>query len=142
MNYKNASLKDFKIIQSLLKQTKLPYEDCKEHIDNFILIEKDSQVIGIGGLELYNNLALLRSIAVIPKLQGKGLGIKIYNKLKEKAINSGVNRLFLLTQTADIFFEKQGFIKVERDKIPEQIKKTKQFSSLCPSSAIIMSIDI
>jgi amino-acid N-acetyltransferase len=51
----------------------------------------------------------------------------------------GIKELYLLTNTAEGFFSKIGFNKVERDNVPDSIRATKEFQSLCPSTAACMA---
>lgn len=104
MTWRSASDQYLQSIQSLLKLSGLPFEDCGEHLRNFIILEKDNQLIGVGGLEIYGEVALLRSIAVLSSYQGRGFGHKFYNQLRAKALENGVKQLFLLTETAEQYF--------------------------------------
>jgi amino-acid N-acetyltransferase len=45
----------------------------------------------------------------------------------------------LLTQTAEAFFERHGYQVADRDHVPDEIKQSAEFQSLCPSSAICMT---
>lgn len=50
----------------------------------------------------------------------------------------GVEEVYLLTTTAEGFFARLGYERVEREGAPESIRGTKEFSSICPSSAVLM----
>ena len=140
MNFRIAAKSDLNNIQAILKEENLPYQDCESHLNNFIVLELDDDIIGIAGVELYDDIGLLRSVAIKNKHKGKGLGAEIYTKIKEHAFQKGVKELYLLTVTAVQYFEKQGFVKINRDLAPLEIKKTKQFSGLCSLSAIVMKL--
>ena len=142
MQFRTATANDLTQITSLLKQNNLPFEDCAEHLKNFIVLENEQKIIGTGGLEIYGNIGLLRSIAVLPEFQNQGLGENIYLKIKTFARSCNINQLFLLTETADHYFAKHGFKTVNRESVPNKIRKTEQFSGLCPTSAIVMSCNI
>ena len=55
-----------------------------------------------------------------------------------KAKAKGLTELFLLTTTAAAFFERLGFRAVPLDTAPLPIQHTQEFSTLCPSSAVLM----
>jgi amino-acid N-acetyltransferase len=101
-------------------------------------MEVRDKIIGVGGLERYASVGLLRSVAVLPEFQGRGYGGEICSRLEHRASADGVKRLYILTETATGFFEKRGFKPVDRSAAPEQIKSTQQFCRLCPSSASLM----
>jgi N-acetylglutamate synthase-like GNAT family acetyltransferase len=50
-----------------------------------------------------------------------------------------VRQFYLLTTTAEAFFARRGFRKIARQSVPAAIGDTREFKSLCPSSAICMT---
>ncbi len=125
----------------LLKQNNLPVSDLDENKDLYALVE-DQNIIATGGLEFFGDCALLRSVSVKKEEQGRGWGKIINGELEIVAKNKGVNCLYLLTTTAKDFFYKEGYIVVNRDEVPEPIKNSSEFSSVCPSTAIVMKKEI
>lgn len=139
---KKASVDDISLIESLLRTNSLPYEDISSKIDSLFL-ERDSHgMIGIGGVEIYDKCGLLRSLVVQESLRGKGYGKKFCNELIQYAKEEGVRELYLLTTTAEHFFERLGFERIDRKAAPTAIRNTTEFASLCPSSAILMRMSI
>jgi amino-acid N-acetyltransferase len=136
----NAKQTDYDGVVALLRRTGLPPDEVDLHIENFHIIkhpkdnERSDPLIGSVGLELYEEAALLRSLAVHPDFQGMGLGSRLVDSMIEKAKGMGFNQLFLLTDTAEIYFKKKGFVTVMRDKVPEDMKQSIEFTTLCTSS--------
>ena len=122
----------------LLESLHLPTVDLPLMLDNFVIAKEKEIVVGCGGLELYESIALLRSLAVATHFQGQGLGNLLYRAVLDLAQEKGVQEVYLITTTAADFFLKQGFQKVERTQVPTAIQQTAQFTSVCPSSATIM----
>jgi amino-acid N-acetyltransferase len=56
----------------------------------------------------------------------------------EAAKGRGIRRLFLLTNTAEEYFKKKGFVIVTRDQVPEDVKQSIEFTTLCTSSPSMM----
>jgi amino-acid N-acetyltransferase len=44
----------------------------------------------------------------------------------------------LLTTTAEDFFRALGYARIARELAPEAIRTTREFSSLCPASSVVM----
>jgi amino-acid N-acetyltransferase len=44
----------------------------------------------------------------------------------------------LLTTTAERYFPRFGFERVDRKDVPESVRASVEFTSACPSSAIVM----
>ena len=90
------------------------------------------------GLDIFEDCALLRSISVVPSIRGKGYGKLLNEQIESFAKDSGISCLYLITHTAKDFFGRQGYCVISRDEAPEPIRQTDQFSSLCPSTAVVM----
>ena len=138
MNYRDAVNLDIERIEHLLQKCGLPYNDLTEHVENFVVVVKKNKIIGAGGFEKYGGVSLVRSLAVFPEYRGIGVGKQIYALLERKIRNSGINKLYLLTETATEYFKKAGFIIRGRENIHKAIAQTKQFRELCPSTAVVM----
>jgi amino-acid N-acetyltransferase len=129
--------KDRKGAIELLSENELPVSDLDEGKKLFILKEDDS-IIGTGGLEFFDECALLRSVSVKKEERGKSWGRYISRQLEKVAKAEGANCLYLLTTTAMDFFSKEGFVQVGRDKVPTEIQNSSEFTSVCPSTAVVM----
>ena len=129
---------DRQAVKVLLDQHQLPSQDLPTSLENFLVAMEEEQIIGTVGLELYGPFALVRSLAVKPDLQRKGLGKTLYRATEHLARQKGVAQLYLLTTTAADFFQQQGFQHVERIAVPEPIRQSGQFAGICPSSATVL----
>jgi amino-acid N-acetyltransferase len=125
-------------VVDLLAQNDLPTSDLDADKYLYALLDEQQQLAGTGGLEFTGNAALLRSVSVKKELQGKGLGKQISSYLEKIASEKGIDEIYLLTTTAKDFFEKEAYQIINRDEVPQGIKETSEFSSVCPSSAIVM----
>ena len=124
---------------ALLQRCDLPVSDIgASDALHFYGCYRDGEVDAVVGLEIHNKLALIRSLAVCPSLRTSGLGGALVNYVEAMASKNGVESLFLLTTTANQFFEQLGYEYCERDQAPEAIKATAQFSDLCPASSHFM----
>ena len=124
-------------IINLLKENALPVDDIGENTLLFGFMD-DQALSGSAGLEVFGDCALIRSISIQKSLQGQGFGVILQKQLEQVAQSKNIRCLYLLTTTAEGFFKKQGFMTIQRDEVPATIKSTSEFSSVCPSSAIVM----
>ncbi len=99
----------------------------------------DGRPVGYGGLERHGPDVLLRSIVVAADRRGEGVGRGIVCELLDRAADRGAERAYLLTTSAQSFFERLGFAGIERHLAPAPILATRQASSLCPASAALMA---
>jgi amino-acid N-acetyltransferase len=123
----------------LLAECHLPVSDLEpRHFENFLACGDKNAPQGIVGLELHGPVALLRSLAVEEKARGKGCGRELVAEAERYAWSQGVKEIYLLTNTAERFFSALGYGRTERESAPEEIRATKEFSTLCPSDSVFM----
>ena len=129
---------EYVFARELLSKLDLPSSDIEQEHLSLYKISEDKEVFGIGGIERYGKDAILRSMAIKEGAQGKGIGSKLTDQLEAMAKKEGIHRFFLLTTTAERFFNKHGYHLVERSLAPESMQQSTEFSSLCPSTASCM----
>ena len=139
MNIHSAKRADLPAVRALLETERLPASDLDEQaLDRFLILRDDSGVSGVVGLELYGEVAFLRSLVVAQHGRGSGVGSALTQAAERLAAEFGVKDVYLLTQTAERFFAGRGYSKMDRGDAPKEIQGTTQFSGLCPSSAVLM----
>lgn len=140
LELRNASGDDLAVVRNLLQQANLPFEDlAPEAMQDFVLVQDaNGNVIGAGGIERYETDALLRSVVVSDAVRRTGLGRMITQAVEERARETGVTALYLLTTTAAAFFPRLGYEQFERNSVPEEMRQSTEFASLCPASAVCL----
>lgn len=137
-----AEAQDLPWINQILRQARLPVEGVKEHLDNFLVGLLNQRIIATCGLEIYGTQALVRSLAVIDEWQGLGLGRKLLSAVVDLARRKGVKQVYLLTETAETFFTRFGFTKIEREEVRGEVTSSLEFSRLCPVTATCMILSL
>ena len=126
-------------ITDLLGHCGLPIDDLDTlDLSLFRVVVNNGQLEAVGALERFGNLALLRSLATAESARSRGFGRQLVEELQALAANEGIVELYLLTESAERFFTALGFHEVERASVPQAIKDSQQFSSLCPGTATVM----
>ena len=136
---RNAATRQIKKAQSqeygssieFLRNKQLPAED----IDT-------NKIAGTIGLEIYESIALLRSMATDPVYRNRGVAPSLLEALIEYAKKKEVKELYLLTETAEAFFHKRGFLKINREEAPQEIKQSTEVSHICSFSVVLMKKEI
>ena len=99
---------------------------------------QDDVPAGFGGIGVHGADALMRSVVTLPPLRARGIGQAIVRALEAEAVVMKCRAVWLLTTTAREFFDRLGYVAVDRADVPGAIRATAQFSSLCPDSATVM----
>ena len=120
MEIRSAKTSDIKGIRALIdtyaiggrlltKETVTLYESVQE----FIVAIENNEVVGCGALHvLWEDLAEVRTVAVLERLHGKGVGHQIMQAIEERARAIGVKRIFCLTFETQ-FFGRHGFEEIQ-----------------------------
>ncbi len=126
-------------VKELLASAQLPTDDIvSDYMENFFGVWSRSTLVGVVGIEPYGTVALLRSLAVVTPKRGSGVGSKLLALIEQYAMERGIRSMFLLTTTAESYFGKRGYSAISRETVPEAIRNTKEFASICPGSAVLM----
>jgi amino-acid N-acetyltransferase len=139
---------DLPNIERLLTASGLPTAGVGEILntraDDFVVAEamNDAGVrdlVGVDGVEVCCDTALLRSVAVHPAWRKHGVGHELVKRIVCIAAERGLRALYLLTLTAEHYFPRFGFSRIERGEVPAEIAGTLEFKSARPASAIAMA---
>jgi amino-acid N-acetyltransferase len=125
---------------ALLECEGLPVSDLTDgHLEHFFFTGSDSSPTGMVGLEIFGTDALLRSLVVAANARAVGLGSTLVTHAENYASSCQVHAMYLLTTTAEAFFARRGYRRVERGQAPPSIQSTREFAGLCPASSAFMT---
>ncbi|MCP5156619.1 MAG: GNAT family N-acetyltransferase [Ectothiorhodospiraceae bacterium] len=139
---RGATAEDWPAIRSLLEVGHLPLAGARDHLGDFLVAVRDGVVVGCAGAEIYGDVALMRSLAVAPNLQGQGIGRAVVDTLCAGLARRGVRSVHLLTVTAPRYFERMGFRRRAPGTAPPALAASAEFQGACPASAVLMSADL
>jgi amino-acid N-acetyltransferase len=124
---------------ALLQAQGLPVSDITdEHLEHFFFVGSEGSPTGLVGVEIYGIDALLRSLVVADTARTRGIGTLLVQHAEEYAASHCVSAMYLLTTTAESFFERRGYRRVDRNRAPRAIQSAPEFASLCPASSTFM----
>ena len=129
---------DFAGVVRLLEAAELPTAGLQPSLRDFLVAEESGRVVGVVGLEVYGDCALLRSAVVDAGRRGSGLGIDLVESLLRRATMRSVREIYLLTTTAEHFFPRFGFATIPRSAVAPAVQASEEFRGACPDSAIAM----
>ncbi|MGA8706594.1 MAG: arsenic resistance N-acetyltransferase ArsN2 [Steroidobacteraceae bacterium] len=127
-------------VLELLQAARLPTQDlARAKRLQLWVMEAEGRLLGVIGLECFGTNALLRSLAVASQHRRHGVARELVSRLEEEARSTGIERLVLLTETAEAFFCRLGYEPIGRRDVPGEIKQSAEFHSLCPASAVCLT---
>ncbi|WP_456384865.1 N-acetyltransferase [Persephonella sp.] len=125
---RKATVKDaqeiFKILQKYaIEGILLPrsLNSIYENIRDFYVYEENGKIIGTGSLHIFwEDLAEIKSLAILPEYQNRGIGRQIVQACIQEAKQLGIKKVFALTYVPS-FFEKLGFKVVDKSEFPQKV---------------------
>ena len=141
---RRAPIDDSLQLVGLLTDCGLASDDLPgpERDAEFQVEDNDGVITGSIGMEFYGETGLLRSTAVAPSSRSGGLGGRLVTEALNTAIRHGCREVVLLTETAEKFFEKMGFVRVERTSVPADVQASSQFSAVRCADAAVMRLSL
>ncbi len=95
-----------------------------ENIRDFAVVVDEAAggaIVACGSLHvLWEDMAEVRSLAIHPAYQNRGLGRRIVEHLKAEAARLGIRRLFTFTLSEE-FFARLGFVRKAREELPPKV---------------------
>jgi amino-acid N-acetyltransferase len=135
---RRADASDFDRVAALLRECRLPVDGLRDALGRAVIASRGAEIVGCVAIELYEGVALLRSLAVSASSRGQGLGGLLTAQALEMARELGARDVYLLTETAADFFPRFGFAVEERAGAPAALRNSVEFHSACPESARMM----
>lgn len=125
---RKAQIADVKEIQKLLiayanrgDMLSRSLSELYESLRDFYIVEEDGILLGTAALHIvWDDLAEVRSVAVVEGAGRKGIGSQLVQACINEARDLGLKRLFCLTYKPD-FFGKHGFRLVDKAELPHKV---------------------
>ncbi|MBN2468118.1 MAG: N-acetyltransferase [Deltaproteobacteria bacterium] len=150
---RKARIADVKGIHALLtkygKENQLLSRSLSELYDQlrdfFVCEDEEAQykLLGMCAMHIcWEDIAEIRSLAVWPEYQGKGIGSKLVDACLSEAVTIGIYKIFVLTYKPS-FFERIGFEGIDKAELPHKVwadcLKCPKFPD-CDEVALLLSL--
>ena len=139
---RTARPEDLGRLEELLLECALPVQGVREHLESFLVAEREGKLIGSAGLEIASGAALLRSVASAASARKRRVAETLVRRALDRAAAAGARSVFLLTETASGWFERMGFAAVPRADLPGQIRSSSALEGICPISSTCMKLEL
>ncbi|MDR9500744.1 MAG: N-acetyltransferase [Desulfurivibrionaceae bacterium] len=99
------------------------YSSLYDQLRDFqvVMSEDGRRLIGCGALHIsWDNLAEIRSLAVVEEEQGKGVGGRLVESFLAEARSFEISKVFTLTYQPR-FFSRLGFEPIDKGQLPHKV---------------------
>ncbi|HIP28976.1 MAG TPA: N-acetyltransferase [Sulfurovum sp.] len=95
-------------------------DEVSTNIRSYVLAKENDKIVGYAALHVHSKrLAEVRSLIVDEKYRAKNIGESIVKFTLKEAKELGVKEDVLVLTYLPIFFEKMGFVEMNKEEIPE-----------------------
>jgi len=138
MQAERARSADTQAIEGLLTAAALPLDGAAEAFATGLVARDGEVIVGAAAIEPYGDAGLLRSVVVAPERRGSGIGARLLAASETLASELGIDKLYLLTDTAEEWFASLGYERTEREHVPARVRSSIEFTTACSGSAVAM----
>jgi UDP-N-acetylmuramate: L-alanyl-gamma-D-glutamyl-meso-diaminopimelate ligase len=138
-----AHREDLPAVRRVLAETALEEPARDEQRGSFFVLRNEHGTVGCVSLEVFDDDAILRALAVDPRFRGAGYGWMLADMAVSQARWRGVRRIYLLTETAsDFFAAKFGFRVVDRSTVARRVAASETFTRPTGGHQVAMRLDL
>lgn len=137
----DAQRSDLRDICDLLEAAGLSADEAESCLGGFLVAREDDRVVGTACLESHGVSGLLRSVAVAPDRRGLGIAARMVEHLIARSRAHRHTAVYLLTTTAQGYFERLGFRRIDRASVDPPVRASGQFVGQTCASAAAMAIE-
>jgi C_GCAxxG_C_C family probable redox protein len=139
LEIRRAGLEDVRAVRALLSICQLPSTHLSQGQAIIFVAETERGIIGAGALEpAGDGCAILGSLAVMPGYRKQQIGRRLVQRMFAYADERGLEKLFLLTQTACDYFLHIGFEPIDHRLVPCCLSQSALFRELSPIDGRLM----
>jgi arsenate reductase len=131
-----ATAADRDELVALLRACDLPLDGLDDTA--FAIARQGGVVIGAAGIERHGSRGLLRSVAVVESHRHTGIAAALVADRVAWADSIDAASVSLLTTTAEAFFAKRGFTRIDRAALPVELAASTQLALPECSTAVAM----
>jgi len=128
-------------ILSLLIDADLNVDGLHEYLGSFVVAVDGDQIVACIGAEAFQFVALVRSLAVLPEYQGRGLGRRLVRQVLDRFSSRGLREFYVVTEDAEGYFKKRGFKPCDRDEVHPQVLGSSELAN-ASDSAVVMRLQM
>src|SRR5262245_29217165 len=128
-------------LKAALVKAGLPADDVGDPSVLFWRFETFEDVpVGFGGLELYGEDALLRSVVTLPPLRQIGMGRSIVSGLGVEARANQCRTICRLATAGREFLAGLGYARCARNTVPRAVRESAEFTALSRAAVMVKRI--
>ena len=130
---------DLDEVLALMQTSGLSDHGVAGHIGSFLIARENDRLVAVAGLEDHRTAGLIRSVASHPGWRNRGLATTLVRMPVDRSRTLGHRAVYLRTKTAESYFARFGFRRVELAEVTPAVLASGQFQGEeCESTAVMV----
>ncbi len=129
-------------IAAVLERCGLPTDDVIRLVEHFHVAVMDEQLVGCAGAERIGEIAVIRSVAVLPSYRDQGVATHLVQAVLMRARSGGARRAVLVSAACPTYFTRYGFSLVPAAKLPGEVLASREFDRQRGADALCMACEL
>jgi N-acetylglutamate synthase-like GNAT family acetyltransferase len=109
-HYRRGRASDIAALARIISQGGMPPLFIEEFVEGFVAVQHEGETIACGGLEIYDDCGVIRSVVVDAHARGQGIGERIVALLVEDGRCANLTQIYLTTVHARPLFARLSFV--------------------------------
>lgn len=122
LRIRTAATEDLAAVAKVLAECGLDFHDISADIDSLHVAVLNGQIVGCAGAEKYDDIAVVRSVAVLPEYRQHGVATHLVNAVLMRARTLGIRRAVLATSNCPSYFARYGFSLISAETLPAAVR--------------------
>ena len=140
VTFRDARAGDVPRMAELMAAAHLPPLFIEEHLAGFVAGDRAGELIACGGIEMYEDCAVIRSVVVDESGRGLGLGGKLAEMLMTNARNAGATDFYLFTADALPFWQRYDFAEITFEEWKDAPRACWQYQFLSQNRDLVPDV--
>ncbi len=132
---------DLDEVLALLASVDLRSEGVAQQTNSFLIARENGRLVATAGLEDHGLAGILRSVAVASGYRCRGIAATLVRAIIGRSRAKGHEALYLLTRSAEPFFARFGFVRVEREDVRPAARVSRQFAECACEQSVVMALE-
>lgn len=129
-------------VDELLEASELSALPSHIPLPNVVVALVDREIVGAIALVVHARFGFVCAAVVDPAHRGSGVGGQLMQSLLSRANELGLCDLYLLTRSAQGFFERHEFVEVDHASVPGEIRNAREYRDQSSDNAHAMRLPL
>ncbi len=133
---------DEHILKEILQKASLFSSKSNDYQKNMMVIETEDSLAGCGGVDIIEDIAILKYLYILPEYRGQGFGDGLTRALINYVDRRNIKKVYLLLGKSMDYFKRFGFKTISKEDVKEKFAAMENHQIDPTKFPYIMELDV